>query len=176
MAPIKKVSLLASAAAVAAVMFAPLAATASAQTGLPYLVYGTGLETGQTVTAIVDGQVCGTSDVEATQGGWFIEITPDCASQGDVINFEIDGEAATPDRQIIADFNDADLQVDQPITLQAGGATPTPTATPTATPAPGQTGNAGLSGSTGTSLMLILALGVFASAVVAGGRSVTRRR
>lgn len=40
---------------------------------------------------------------------------------------------------------------------------------------PRETGNAGLLGSTGTSVALVLALGVFAAAMVAGGRTATRR-
>lgn len=36
-------------------------------------------------------------------------------------------------------------------------------------------GRAGLLGSTGTSMALVLALGVFAAAMVAGGRTATRR-
>ena len=38
-----------------------------------------------------------------------------------------------------------------------------------------ESGNAGLLGSTGTSMALVLALGVFAAAMVAGGRTATRR-
>ena len=55
------------------------------------------------------------------------------------------------------------------LTAAAGGAAPAPA------PAPGKTGNAGLVGSTGTSMALILVLGTFALTLVAGARLATRR-
>lgn len=39
---------------------------------------------------------------------------------------------------------------------------------------PAQTGNAGLLGTTGTSIALVLVLGVFAATMVAGARTATR--
>ena len=54
------------------------------------------------------------------------------------------------------------------LTVAAGGAAP-------AAPAPAKTGNAGLLGSTGTSMALVLVLGVFALTLVAGARTATRK-
>ena len=53
----------------------------------------------------------------------------------------------------------------QVLTVAAGGTTPAPAAT----------GNAGLFGTTGTSMALIVVLGVFAATMVAGARTATRR-
>ena len=54
--------------------------------------------------------------------------------------------------------------------MAAGGGAAAPAA-----PAPAKTGNAGLIGSTGTSMALVLVLGVFALTLVAGARTATRK-
>ena len=57
------------------------------------------------------------------------------------------------------------------LTVAAGGA-----AAPATPPAPAKTGNAGLFGTTGTSMALVVVLGVFAATMVAGARTATRGR
>ncbi len=55
------------------------------------------------------------------------------------------------------------------IALTAGAAAP-------AAPAPAKTGDAGLLGTSGTSMALVLMLGIAAAALVAGARTATRGR
>ena len=146
--------------AIAALMLATVfAASASAQAANPMQVYGvTGngaVVAGTVVEAWIDGAVVGTAT--ATADGWVIDIQD--GTNDAVVSFTIDGAAAA-ETVAYAGFGQA------VVTLTAGAGE---------APAPAETGNAGLLGSTGTSMALVLALGVFAAAMVAGGRTATRR-
>lgn len=173
MALIRKTAGVGTAIALAAVLFGALAASASAQTTPPFRAYGTGLTPGAVVTAHIDGELCSTATVDA-DGNWVMNV-PDgdtCAPvEGDVISFQIDGQATN--ETAVYQSGGAPANVATGITLTLADAA-TPTATPEV-PGPSPTGNAGLLGSTGTSVALVLALGVFAAALVAGGRQATRR-
>lgn len=146
--------------AIAALM---LASVASAQPANPMQVFGvTGsgdVVEGTVVEAMIGGASVGTAT--ATADGWVIDIQN--GTNGDEVSFTIDGEAAA---ETVAYEGFASTEV----TLTAGGG-----AGGGDTPAPAETGNAGLLGSAGTSMALVLALGVFAAAMVAGGRTATRR-
>lgn len=146
--------------AIAALMLATVfAASASAQAANPMQVYGvTGngdVVEGTVVEAWIDGATVGTAT--ATADGWVIDIQD--GTNDAVVSFTIDGGDAA---ETVAYQGFAQVEV----TLTAGAGE---------TPAPAETGNAGLLGSTGTSMALVLALGVFAAAMVAGGRTATRR-
>lgn len=170
MALIRKMAALGTAMAVAAVLFGAFAASANAQTP-PFTAYGTGLTPGDVVTASIDGNACGEATVDA-DGNWliYVEAGGDCAPvAGDVINFAINGEAANETATYSAGGAPADVANGISLTVADGGDGGTPA------PEPSDTGNAGLLGSTGTSMALVLALGVFAAAMVAGGRTATRR-
>jgi len=150
--------------AIAALMLASVFATsASAQPANPMQVFGvTGngdVAAGSVVVASIDGASVGTAT--ATADGWVIDIQN--GTDGDSVTFTIDGEDAA-ETVTYAGFGSVE------VTLTAGAAAPGGE-----TPGPAETGNAGLLGSTGTSMALVLALGVFAAAMVAGGRTATRR-
>ena len=110
----------------------------------------------------------GKATVNAT-GDWSLDIQPAgtaAVANGDAITFKLDGASVT-----------------QTVTFQ-GGQFPAPpglaltvgAAPATAAPAPAKTGNAGLFGTTGTSMALVVVLGVFAATMVAGARTATRGR
>ena len=148
--------------AIAALMLASVFATsASAQLPTAMQVYGiTGngdVVEGTDVEAFIGGVSVGTAT--ATAEGW--EITIQEGSDGDVVSFTLDGAAAA-ETVVFVPVSQAEVT----LTLGDGAGE---------TPAPAETGNAGLLGSTGTSMALVLALGVFAAAMVAGGRTATRR-
>ncbi|MCA9848703.1 MAG: hypothetical protein KC461_07080 [Dehalococcoidia bacterium] len=151
--------------AIAALMLATVfAATANAQPANPMQVFGvTGngdVVEGSVIEAMINGESVGTAT--ATADGWVIDIQN--GTNGDEVSFTIDGESAA---ETVSYEGFASTEV----SLTAGGAG----AGGGETPAPAETGNAGLLGSTGTSMALVLALGVFAAAMVAGGRTATRR-
>ena len=158
-----------SVAAVAALMLMSfVASTASAQAALPFKAFGSGLKAGQVVEAFKGTTAVGKATVDAG-GNWQIDIQPGAANNGDVISFRIDGAAAT-----------------QTVTFQSGQFTPPPglaltrapasgTTAPPKAPAPAKTGNAGLVGTTGASMVLVLVLGVAALTLVAGARTATRK-
>lgn len=150
--------------AIAALMLATVfAATANAQPANPMQVFGvTGngdVVEGSVIEAMINGESVGTAT--ATADGWVIDIQN--GTNGDTVSFTIDGNAAA---ETVSYEGFASTEV----ALTAGGG-----AGGGETPAPAETGNAGLLGSTGTSMALVLALGVFAAAMVAGGRTATRR-
>lgn len=168
MALIRKIAGLGTATATAAVLFGALSATASAQTP-PFTAYGTGLEAGSEVTAWIGEDACGEATVDA-DGNWLIQVEAggDCAPvAGDEISFQIDGEATNETATYEPGGAPEDVANGIDLTLAEDDGTDTPD--------PSDTGNAGLLGSTGTSMALVLALGVFAAAMVAGGRTATRR-
>lgn len=175
MALIRKTASLGSAIALAAVLFGALAGSAGAQATPPFRAYGTDQTPGDVVTAWVDGEQCAAATVDA-DGNWVMNV-PDgdeCAPvDGDVIQFQVNGEVAC--ETAVYQSGGAPADVANGIDLTICGAA-TPTAAPTGVvPGPSPTGNAGLLGSTGTSVALVLALGVFAAAMIAGGRAATRR-
>ena len=150
--------------AIAALMLATVfAATANAQPANPMQVFGvTGngdVVEGSVIEAMINGESVGTATASAD--GWVIDIQN--GTNGDEVSFTIDGEAAA---ETVSYEGFASAEV----TLTAGGG-----AGGGDTPTPAETGNAGLLGSAGTSMALVLALGVFAAAMVAGGRTATRR-
>lgn len=170
MALIRKMAGLSTAMALTAILFGAFAASASAQTP-PFTAYGTGLTAGDTVSASIDGDACGEATVDA-DGNWliYVEAGGDCAPvDGDTISFAINGEAAAETATYSAGGAPADVANGIDLTVADGGDGDGET------PEPAPTGNAGLLGSTGTSMALVLALGVFAAAMVAGGRTATRR-
>ena len=159
-------------AAVAALMLMSTVAlsTASAQAALPYKAYGSGLKAAAEVEAFKGTASVGKATVDAS-GNWSIDIQPGGTANvanGDAITFKLDGANVT-----------------QTVTFQ-GGQFPAPpglaltlapaTAAPAPAPAPAKTGNAGLFGTTGTSMALVVVLGVFAATMVAGARTATRGR
>ena len=157
-------------AAVAALMLMSTVAlsTASAQAALPYKAYGSGLKAAAVVEAFKGTASVGKATVDAT-GNWSLDIQPAgtaAVANGDAITFKLDGASVT-----------------QTVTFQ-GGQFPAPpglaltvgAAPATAAPAPAKTGNAGLFGTTGTSMALVVVLGVFAATMVAGARTATRGR
>jgi hypothetical protein len=167
MALIRKLAGLSAAVAVAAVLFGAISASANAQTP-PFTAYGTGLTAGAVVGAWIGDTACGEAPVDA-DGNWliYVEASGDCAPvDGDEISFTIDGAAAAETAVYSAGGAPADVAVGISLTVAEGG---------TPAPEPAETGSAGLLGSTGTSMALVLALGVFAAAMVAGGRTATRR-
>ena len=154
------------AAAVAALMLMSTVAlsTASAQAALPYKAYGSGLTTVKLVEALKGTAVVGKADVAA--GNWSIDIQPGGTANvanGDKITFRIDGKEAAQS----VTFQGGQFPAPPGLALTAG--------TGGTTPAPAKTGNAGLFGTTGTSMALIVVLGVFAATMVVGARTATRR-
>jgi hypothetical protein len=149
------------------VMGAFMAATVSAQFPLPMIVTGGGLDDGDVVEVIVDGVVLGETEVGAVEGfpgEWVFEILADDYEVGSVITFTVNGEAAAESVEV--------TETGQVIEVTL---TPADDVDEPAAPDPADTGNAGLMGSAGTSMALVLALGVFAAALVAGGRTAVRR-
>ena len=168
MALIRKISMVGAAAVAALMLMSTVAlSTASAQAALPYKAYGSGLTAGAKIAALKGTASVGTATVDAS-GNWSIDIAPGGAANvaaGDKITFTVDGKAAN-----------------ESVTFQAGQFPAPPgiklTAAPAgaAAPAPAKTGNAGLFGTTGTSMALVLVFGAFAAATVAGARVATRGR
>ena len=155
--------------AAAAVLFSAFAVSASAQTP-PYTAYGIGQKADAKITANVAGKSCGAGATVDATGNWKITIatTDACAPKdGDVISFAIDGAAAKETVKFSAGGAPADAA--KGIALTAGG-------TATAAPAPAKTGDAGLLGTSGTSMALVLMMGIAAAALVAGARTATRGR
>ena len=156
------------AAAVAALMLMSTVAlsTASAQAALPYKAFGVGLTGTTTVEAWKGTTSVGKATVAS--GNWAIDINTGGAANvanGDKITFTLDGKAANES----VTFQGGQFSTGATglaLTVAAGGA---------ATPAPAKTGNAGLFGTPGTSMALVLVLGVFAATMVAGARTATRR-
>ena len=153
--------------AAAAVMFSAFAVSASAQTP-PYTAYGIGQKAGAKIAANIAGKSCGAAVTVDAQGQWKITIGTDAAcapKEGDVVSFTIDGVAATQTVKWTAGGAPADAA--KGIALTAGAA---------AAPAPAKTGDAGLLGASGTSMALVLMMGIAAAALVAGARTATRER
>lgn len=165
MALIRKFAMIGAAAVAALMLMSTVAlSTASAQAALPYKAYGSGLTTATTVEAWKGTTSVGTATVAS--GNWSIDIQPGGAANvanGDQITFTIDGVAAA-----------------ESVTFQGGqfpappGLTLTVAAGGTSAPAPAATGNAGLLGTTGASMALVLVLGALAATMVAGARTATR--
>lgn len=153
--------------AAAAVLFSAFAVSASAQTP-PYTAYGIGQKAAAKITANVAGKSCGAGTTVDATGNWKITIatTDACAPKdGDVISFAIDGAAAKETVKFSAGGAPADAA--KGIALTAGAP---------AAPAPAKTGDAGLLGTSGTSMALVLMMGIAAAALVAGARTATRGR
>ena len=167
MALIRKFALVGAAAAAALMLMGTVAlSTASAQAALPYKAYGSGLTTVKTVEAFKGTTSVGTATVAA--GNWSIDIQPGGAANvanGDKITFTIDGKAAA--ESVTFQGGQFPAPPGLALTVAAGGGT---------TPAPAPTGNAGLLGSTSTSMALVLVLGAIAATMVAGARTATRSR
>ncbi|MGE3855928.1 MAG: hypothetical protein AB7G21_03085 [Dehalococcoidia bacterium] len=158
-------------AAVAALMLMSTVAlsTASAQAALPYKAYGSGLKAGQVVEAFKGTTSVGKATVDAS-GNWSIDIQAGGAANvanGDKITFKLDGKDAA--QSVTFQGGQFPAPPGLALTVAAGGGTTTP-------PAPAKTGNAGLFGTTGTSMALVVVLGVFAATMVAGARTATRGR
>ena len=169
---IRKFAMVGVAAVAALMLMSFVASTASAQAALPFKAFGSGLKAGQVVTAVEGGINVGTATVDAG-GNWQIDIQPGgpaATKAGDTVNFAIDGKAAT--QTIIWQSGQFTPPPGLALTVAAAAAAPAPAP---AAPAPAKTGNAGLLGSTGTSMALGLVLGVFALTLVAGARTATRK-
>ena len=184
-----------------------VASAASVHAQGPYTAYGVGLAAGDTVVASVGGAECASTTADA-DGNWILEIESSamCSpSDGDTINFSLNGEAAEETATWTAGGTPATAgyDADAGITLtvmpmdtgtgDGDGADPTDTVdtgtgdgdgadTGTgdgdgAAPGPSDTGHAGLvTSGTGTSLALLLLLGVLTASLAAGARVVTRTR
>ncbi len=151
--------------AAAAVLFSAFVASASAQNP-PYTAYGIGLTAGAKVAANIAGKSCGEATVAAA-GTWLLTINADavCApKEGDTVAFTINGAAAA--QTVKWSSGGAPADAAKGIALTAGAAAP----------APAKTGDAGLLGASGTSMALVLMLGIAAAALVAGARTATRGR
>jgi len=170
MALIRKFAMVGVAAFAALMLMSTVAlSTASAQAALPYKAYGSGLKAGQVVEALKGTASVGKATVDAS-GNWSIDIQAGGAANvanGDKITFNLDGKAAT--QSVTFQGGQFPAPPGLALTVAAGGATTTP-------PAPAKTGNAGLFGNTGTSMALVVVLGVFAATMVAGARTATRGR
>jgi len=158
----RKFAMVGVAAVAALVLMSTIVSSASAQAALPFKAFGSGLKAGAVVEAFKGTTSVGKATVDAG-GNWQIDIQPTAAANGDVISFKLDGATAV-----------------QTVTFQSGQFTPPPglaltVAAGGAAPAPAPTGNAGLVGSTGASMALVLVLGVFALTLVAGARTATRK-
>jgi len=154
--------------AAAAVLFSAFAASATAQTP-PYTAYGIGQAAAAKIGANIAGKACGADATADAQGNWKITIGTDAAcapKEGDTVAFTINGAAAAQTVKWTAGGAPADAA--KGIALTAGAAAPAP--------APAKTGDAGLLGSTGTSMALVLMMGIAAAALVAGARTATRER
>lgn len=160
---IRKFAMVGVAAVAAVVLMSTIVSSASAQAALPFKAFGSGLKAGVVVEAFKGTTSVGKATVDAG-GNWQIDIQPTAAANGNVINFNLAGARAV-----------------QTVTFQSGQFTPPPGLALTvaagggATPAPAKTGNAGLLGSGGTSMGLVLVLGVFALTLVVGARTATRK-
>ncbi len=152
--------------AAAVVLFSAFAASAQAQTP-PYTAYGIGLTAGAKIGANITGKSCGEVTVAAA-GTWLMPIptTAPCApKEGDTVAFTINGAAAAQTVKWTSGGAPADAAKGIALTAGTGAA-----------PAPAKTGDAGLLGSTGTSMALVLMMGIAAAALVAGARTATRER
>ena len=154
--------------AAAAVLFSAFAASASAQTP-PYTAYGIGLKAGAKVGANIAGKSCGADVTADATGNWKITIGTDAAcapKEGDTVAFSVNGVASA--QTVKWTQGGAPVDAAKGIALTAAAAAPAP--------APAKTGDAGLLGSTGTSMALVLMMGIAAAALVAGARTATRER
>ena len=152
--------------AAAVVMFSAFAASTSAQTP-PYTAYGLSQPAGAKIAANIAGKACGGDATADATGNWKITIGTDAActpKEGDTVSFSVNGVASAQTVKWTAGGAPADAA--KGIALTAGAAAP----------APAKTGDAGLLGSTGTSMALVLMMGIAAAALVAGARTATRER
>ncbi len=159
-------------AAVAALMLTLSIAVAgtvtSAQTP-PATLYGKGLKAGDKVEASIGGAVCGTATATAA-GEWSLQIAADNTCKptaGAAVALKLNGAAVTA----------------RPAATWAGGGLPSDVANGyvlSAAPAaaavtPPKTGNAGMLGSSATSMWLVLGIGLVALGAVAGTRAYASR-
>jgi hypothetical protein len=127
------------------------------------------VDAGDTVDAHVNGQVVGTAEADAE--GWIIEIN--AVTEGDTIAFTINGESAAETVAYEpAGLQEVQLTLGEAETL-AGPAAPGEPAPAPGAPAPAETGDAGLLSATSASIGLVIALAIFAAAMVLGGRAAT---
>ncbi|MFA7249339.1 MAG: hypothetical protein WC273_06850 [Dehalococcoidia bacterium] len=164
---IRKIAMVGAAAVAALMLMSTVAlSTASAQAALPYKAYGSGLKAGQVVEALKGTAVVAKATVDAS-GNWSMDIqsggTANVAN-GDKITFNLDGKATA--QSVTFQGGQFPAPPGLALTLAPAGTTP---------PAPAKTGNAGL-GSTGTSMALVVLMGVFAATMVVGARAATRGR
>jgi hypothetical protein len=190
-------------AALLALLLGPLAFgahSALAQGPTQAIYYGGGQEAGGTITALIGGVVCDSTEVD-NAGEWAIWVDEeDCgggAVDGATVTFQVNGQAAeqtvtwaASDAQVIA----LTIAPAMPEATPEAGTPAMPEATPEATPAmpeatpddgdkdgmmpepPESVGTAGLATESGSaSMFLVLALGALATAGVAGARTVTGR-
>ena len=171
MALIRKFAMVGAAAVAALMLMSTVAlSTASAQAALPYKAYGTGLKAGQVVEALKGTASVGKATVDAS-GNWSIDIQTAGAANvanGDKISFTLDAKAVN--ESVTFQGGQFPAPPGLVLTAAAGGTAPV------SPPAPAKTGNAGLFGTTGTSMALVVVLGVFAATMVAGARTATRGR
>ena len=161
----RKFAMVGAAALAALMLMSAVVSTASAQAALPFKAFGSGLKADTAVEAFKGTTSVGKATADAG-GNWQIDIQPTAAANGDKITFTVGGAAAN-----------------ESVTFQSGQFTPPPGLALTAAaggaapkaPAPAKTGNAGLLGSTGSSLALALVFGVFALTLVASARTATRK-
>ncbi len=93
----RRVARLSIAIAAVAILFATVAAPASAQQPAPYTSYGVGQKPGATIAANIAGRSCGAGVTVNAQGEWLLRIamTDACTPRaGDVVSFSVDGQPA----------------------------------------------------------------------------------
>ena len=140
-----------------------LASTAYAQPALPYKAWGSGLRVGAVVVAWKGAATeVGRATVDGG-GNWSFDITPDRASNGDVIRFTLDGAATN--QSVI--FGNGLFPLPPGLSLTLAPAT--------TAPAPAKTGNAGLGSTSNNCLAAVLALGAVTIMLAVGARAATRR-
>ena len=163
------------AAALLALLLAPFAlsaGTASAQGPDVAQYYGTGLEAGDVVAAMVGDNECATTTVDAS-GNWVLRVNKTCPAQdGDTVSFTLNGAMAEQTESWKAGGTPSDpagimLTVADDADAGDGMATPDDK---------GDTGNAGLAASAGSaSAAAVAALALLALTLTAAARRATTR-
>lgn len=156
--------------------------TADAQSP-PFRAFGVGVAAGATVAAQIGGVECGTTTADA-DGNWIVDIASAAAcnpASGDTITFSLDGAAVDETATWSSGGSPLSSGYDAATGIAGSGGGLTVTAVAEApAPAPVEptvpdTGNAGFAaGTTGSSMALALSMSVFALALLAGARTLTR--
>lgn len=152
------------------------ASLSSAHAQGPFTAYGIGQAPGATVTASIDGAVCGSATADG-DGNWLlpIEQTAPCNPvDGDTINFALNGSTVSETATWTPGGSPATSGYDPNVGITLTGSAPSGGGD---VPGAADTGNAGLAyAGDATSTALWLALLALAGLTVAGTRVATRER